>query len=58
MILNLLRGGRVSEEELICEIGDPLDKFLERNIFLVWREEADAQAANGRWVRSLGIDLR
>lgn len=45
MVLDLLCGRRVGEVELVREIGEPPDQFLERNIFSIWREEADAQTA-------------
>lgn len=47
VILDLLCGLRVSEVELIRECRDPLNSFLKRNVFLVWREEIDAQTALG-----------
>ena len=49
VVLNLLRGRRIGEVELVREIGDLLDEFFERNIFLVWREVSDAQATIGVW---------
>lgn len=52
IILNLLRGRRVSKEELVCEIGHLLDDLFEGDIFLAGREIADAQAVIDR-----GLDL-
>ena len=44
IILDLLRGRGVSEEELIREIRDLLDDLFQRNVLLAGREETDAQA--------------
>ena len=52
IILNLLRGRRVSEEELVREIGHLLDDLFEGGIFLAGREIADTQAVIDR-----GLDL-
>ena len=45
IILDLLRGRRVSEEELVREIWNLFDNHFQRNVLLTGREEADAQAA-------------
>jgi len=44
IILDLLRGRWVSEEELVREIRHLFDDLLQRNILLAGREETDAQA--------------
>lgn len=44
MILNLLGGRGIGEDELIRVIWNLLDKLFERNIFPVGRVEADTQA--------------
>lgn len=40
VVLDLLGGRGIGEEELIHVIGNPLDKLFERDIFPVWRVEA------------------
>ena len=52
MILNLLSGRRIGEKDLVREIRHLLGNLFGGDIFLVWREEADAQAAIDR-----GLDL-
>jgi len=44
VILNLLGGRRIGEDELIRVTGYLIDKLFERNIFPVGRVEADAYA--------------
>ena len=44
VVLNLLGGRRISEEELVRKIWHFLDDLFKRNIFLAGREVADAQA--------------
>lgn len=44
MVLDLLRGGGISEEELVREIWHLLDDHFERNVLRAGGEEADTQA--------------
>ena len=47
VILDLFRGRRISEDELVREIGHLPDDIFEGDVFLAGREEADTQAVIG-----------